>query len=178
MVYKSVTLDCCFTCCCCFWCLNIVHVGAADVFAVCGWVFRAAPNDPTHTSSGETAVTERVPAEPSPFPLNCKPGLLCAHRRLVQELWHILPTCKSLMAAINTFACLWLHSEVVLQHNKSINRSGRCLTLPRRGSYVRVWLLCVCMWSRCTCSSVNPVYYIFYLLAVLINQTGNTTSEH
>lgn len=67
LVYKSVTLERCFTCCCCFWCLNIAHVSAADVFAVCGWVFRAAPNDPTHMSSEETAVTERVPAETLPI---------------------------------------------------------------------------------------------------------------
>lgn len=129
---KSVTRECRFTCYCCSWCLNIAHVTAADVFAVCGWVFRAAPNDPTHTSPEETAVTERVPAEPSPFPLNCKSGLPCAQRRLVKEPWHNPPTCKSLMATINTSSCLWLHSYVVLQHNKSVYRAERCLTSQRR----------------------------------------------
>lgn len=37
------------------------------MFAVRGWVFRAAPNDPAHTSSEETAASELVPAVSSPL---------------------------------------------------------------------------------------------------------------
>ena len=44
-----------------------LHVSAADVFAVCWWFFVVVPNDPTYTSSEETAVTEHVPAEPFPI---------------------------------------------------------------------------------------------------------------
>lgn len=43
------------------------HVSAADVFVVCRWLLVIVPNDPTHTSSEETALTERVPAEPFPI---------------------------------------------------------------------------------------------------------------
>lgn len=43
------------------------YVSAADVFVVCRWLLVIVPNDPTHTSSEETALTERVPAEPFPI---------------------------------------------------------------------------------------------------------------
>lgn len=59
----------------------IVHAGvmkhAADLFAVCEWGQFVVPNDPTHTSSEETGMTEHVPAKP-PLPLNYEPGMLYA----------------------------------------------------------------------------------------------------
>lgn len=92
----------------------------------CAGFFCTEPNETTHTSSEETVVTERVPAEPSSLPPQMW-GSLYTHTH-----GHIPPICKSLMAAVNTFTCLWQHSQIVLQNNKSINRSGRCLASPRR----------------------------------------------
>lgn len=67
-------------------------------------------------------------------------ALPCTQRRLAEALRHSPPTCNSLMAAINTFTCLWVHSYTALQHNKSINRSDRCLTSLRRCRLIRLWL--------------------------------------
>lgn len=86
-------------------------------------------------------------------------ALPCTQRRRVEELGHNPPTCNSLMAAINTFTCLWVHSYTALQHNKSINRSDRCLTLLRRCRLIRLWLSRARMWSRRTCGSVEDDFY-------------------
>lgn len=75
-----------------------------------------------------------------------------------KELWHNPPTCNSLMAAINTFTCSWVHSYAALQHNKSINRSDCCLTSLHRCRLIRAWRSRLRMWSRRTCSSVGYTF--------------------
>lgn len=101
----------------------VVHVRAADVFAVCGRAWCQM-----------SQLTQRKQPWLSVFQPNLSTVSLgyFTHRRLVKELWHIPPICKSLLAAINTLTCLWLHSIIVLQHNKNVNRSGRCLASLRR----------------------------------------------
>lgn len=117
--------------------------------------------------------------------------LPCTQRRLAEELWHNPPTCNSLMAAINTFTCLWVHSYTALQHNKSINRSDRCLTSLRRCRLIQLWLSRVRMWIRRTCGCWRHLLFIgcryelgnamlelsFLCVRMLVNKTTEISSQ-
>lgn len=145
---------------------------AADAFAVfCWW----RPNSHQLTR-----------CSPPRHRLQLPPRAGATTTRSPGETTEAHPACESLMAAINTFACLRPHSVIAAQHNKSIKRVLGPFdpSVALRGVFFG-WRWEVeggfpppHVWSGCTCSAENSVYYIFYLLAVSINQTGNATSAH
>lgn len=123
-------------------------------------IFRAAPNEPP-------AASEWAPD--GTFPISSPLYIVWVYGTR-RDAWRTIPgtapgAWESLMAAINTSTCLWLHGYVVPQ-NTTRDLTGLTAVslgppLDSRSALVR---------SCCTCSSASRTRYIFYWWTFLTNQ--------